>query len=195
MILLPFDSWEVKKTKKKGRGIFAKKDIPAGTIIGDYLGKVIHPRDAVVDEENFYLMYYHDRAVVVPDLQKQGVHLLNHACTPNTFLYIYKGHTLAFALREISSGEELNISYLLAPLDKFCQPCKHECDCGGLQCLGTMHLSKDIYERWRRLTDAQSKETKRERIRYGRDLPKLSSYPNKISIDYIKKINALFNLN
>src|ERR1035437_4421969 len=121
MILLANDYWEIRKTIKKGRGIFTKKDIPKGAIIGDYIGKVIHPRDAVVDEENFYLMYYHDYAVIAPDLEKPGIHLLNHSCVPNVWLSIYQGHTLAFALDKIPKGEELTIPYLLSPKDEFCK--------------------------------------------------------------------------
>ena len=64
----------VKETREKGRGIFAKKAIEKGMIIGDYLGKIIHPRDAEINDENFYLMYYHDEAVIVPDLNQPGVH-------------------------------------------------------------------------------------------------------------------------
>ena len=192
MILLPEKYWEIKNTKDKGRGLFAKKDISKSTIIGDYIGKVIHPRDAIVDEENFYLMYYHDTAAIVPDLQKPGVHLLNHACVPNCMFYVYKGHTLAFALRKISKGEELTIPYLLAPRDKFCEPCLHVCRCENLLCLGTMHLSKDKYDKWRKFSSAQAKETKRERVRYGKDLPRLASYPEKISGGYIRRINGLF---
>src|ERR1035437_4362700 len=139
MILLLDKYWEIKNTKNKGRGIFAKIDIPQGLIIGDYIGKVIHPKDAVVDEENFYLMYYHDTAAISPDLKQPGIHLLNHSCVPNAWLYIYKGHTLAFALKKISKGEELTIPYLLSPIDEFCAPCLHVCKCGDLQCTGTMH--------------------------------------------------------
>ena len=102
MILLASDYWEVRATPTKGQGLFAKKAIAKGTIIGDYLGIILHPRDAIVDENNFYLMYYHDRAAIAPDLTKPGVHLLNHSCRPNSAFYIYKGHTLAFALRQIS---------------------------------------------------------------------------------------------
>ena len=194
MILLANDYWEIRKTIKKGRGIFTKKDIPKGAIIGDYIGKVIHPRDAVVDEENFYLMYYHDYAVIAPDLEKPGIHLLNHSCVPNVWLYIYKGHTLAFALDKIPKGEELTIPYLLSPKDEFCKPCLHVCECGHLQCSKTMHLSKENYDKWRKFNDKWAKETKRERVRYGKELPLLSTYPEKISGDYIKGVNQLFKL-
>ena len=41
MFLLSEDYLQIRKTKKKGFGVFAKKRIKAGTVIGDYLGKVI----------------------------------------------------------------------------------------------------------------------------------------------------------
>jgi hypothetical protein len=192
MILLSSEYWEIRNTKRKGRGLFAKKDISKGSVIGDYIGKIIHPLDAVVDEENFYLMYYHNRAVISPDLRKPGVHLLNHSCVPNAWLYTYKGHTLAFALKKIFKGEELTIPYLLSPKDKFCEPCLHICKCGNLQCSGTMHLSKERYDKWKEFNEKWARKTKRERIRYGKILPRLLSYPKTISNDYINGINQLF---
>jgi hypothetical protein len=192
MILLGQKYWEIKETINKGRGLFAKKAIPKGTIIGDYLGKVIHPKDAVVDEENFYLMYYHDTAAISPDLEQPGVHLLNHSCIPNAWLYIYKGHTLAFALKKILKGEELTIPYLLSPKDEFCKPCLHICECGQFECTKTMHLSKEKYSQWRKFNDKWANTTKREKVKVGQDLPQLLSYPKTISKDYIKGVNQLF---
>lgn len=193
MMLIPDKYWEIRNTKNKGRGIFAKRNISKGKIIGDYIGKFLHPENAIVDEENFYLMYYNNHAVISPDLKKPGVHLLNHSCIPNTFIYIYKGHTLAFALDDILKGEELTIPYLLSPKDEFCSPCLHICECGNFSCTGTMHLSKEIYSKWRKFNDLQAKETKKEKVRFGNDLPMLSMYPKKISEDYINRINKLFS--
>jgi hypothetical protein len=193
MIILANDYWEVGNTKQKGRGIFAKKTIKKGKIIGDYLGKIIHPRDAVVDEENFYLMYYHDRAVITPDLSKPGIHLLNHACNPNAFLYTYKGHTLVFALKKIPKNEEITIPYLLSPKDGFCKPCLHNCECGDLRCTGTMHLLKDKYDKWREINGKWANKTKKMRISYGKSLPLLKCYPKVIPIDYINTATQLFN--
>jgi SET domain-containing protein len=192
MILLKDDTWEVRNTKRKGRGIFTKKRIMKGTVIGDYLGKVIHPRDAVVDEENLYLMYYHDKAAIVPDLNKSGIHLLNHSCVPNAFLYTHMGHTLAFALRQIEKNEELTIPYLLSPQDEFCNPCLHICECGNLQCTGTMHLSKNTFEKWRVFNNKWAKKTKRKRISYEKELAMLDIYPKAIPTDYIDGVNRLF---
>jgi hypothetical protein len=183
MILLVEDYWEVKKAAHKGRGVFAKKDIAGGSVIGDYVGKVIKTAEDDTHEgtNGLYLMYYHDRASIYPtDINASGVHLINNSCEPNCWMYIYKGHTLFFATRHIFKGEELTVPYLLSPLDKFCDPCTHACRCEGSICTGTMHMSENRFEKWSAFNDAQAKETKRKRIRYGHILPQLSSYPDSI---------------
>lgn len=192
MLFLPESSWEIRSVPNKGRGIIAKQRINQGTIIGDYIGTILHPRDAVIDQENFYLMSYHDTAAISPDRDKPGVHLLNHACIPNCSFYIYKGHTLPFALRTIASGEELTINYFLAPKTDFCTPCLHVCRCQQKMCTKTMHLEEEMYTRWRAIHEKQAKETKRERIRYGKTLKLLDEYPT-IPEAYIQKVTLLFS--
>jgi hypothetical protein len=151
-------------------------------VIGDYLGKVIRPQDedALDNEGHFYLMYYHDYASIYPDLSKPGVHLVNHSCTPNTWMYTYYGHTLYFALRKIFPGEEITISYQLSEQDKDCNPCTHICECGAVICFQTMHLSKKRYAEWAEFHDSEEKKTKRQRVRFDHDLPPLKSYPDSI---------------
>jgi len=183
MILLPHNSWEIKTTQKKGRGIFATKDITPGTVIGDYIGQVLRTAevDTVEKEEGLYLMYYHDYASLYPtDINQPGIHLANHSCAPNCWMYIYKGHTLFFSLRHIFKGEELTISYLLPP-DPFCNPCQHRCHCESKQCVGTMHLHEDQFLRWQAFSQTQAKQTKRKRIYYGKELAKLSDYTTSIA--------------
>ena len=181
MVLLSNQYWEIKETKNKGGGLFAKKAISPGVIIGDYVGKVLRTKEVDIDnKENLYLMYYHDQASIYPDLQKPGIHLLNHSCSPNSWLYIYRGHTLAFTLRQIFAGEELTISYLLAPCDEFCKSCNHVCKCESMVCRKTMHLSLEKYKKWRIFQEAKAKKDKREKIRYGKELPQLSRYPKTI---------------
>lgn len=182
MLFLPQDTWEIRDTSLKGRGVFAKKDIPAGTVIGDYVGRVIKTAEEnTIEEENgFYLMYYHDYASIYPtDIAAPGVHLINHSCAPNCWMYVYHGHTLFFAVRKIFAGEELLISYLLNP-DKKCIPCTHVCNCEYPNCTHTMHMEEDLHEKWSKVNNAQEKATKRMRIRYGKELPLLSSYPTSV---------------
>lgn len=186
MILLDQSYWEIKTTKEKGRGLFAKKGIAPGTIVGDYIGKVIKTAEEDTSEKNgLYLMYYHDYASIYPeDLEKTGAHLLNHSCTPNCWVYTYKGHTLFFALRKIHPGEELTISYMLSP-NEFCKPCTHECSCESAFCQKTMHLSEKQFKDWNTFHDDQAKQSKRAPIRYGKVLPQLKAYPKTIADDPI----------
>ncbi len=184
MILFPQDFWEIKTTKYKGQGIYAKKDIPSGVVIGDYIGKVIKTAtdDTAEGDTGLYLMYYHDYASIYPsDIKKPGVHLINHSCVPNSWMYIYYGHTLFFTLRKIFKGEELTISYLLSPKDEYCNPCNHACLCGEKICSKTMHLSKEQFDNWRAFVEKHKSATKRKRITYGKVLKKLKSYPQKIA--------------
>ncbi len=179
MFLLTDDYWQIKKTKEKGYGVCAKKQIKSGTIIGDYLGKVIKTAeyDLASDKKGLYLMYFTDTACIYPNLKKPGPHLLNHSCTPNCWIYTYQGHTLFFALRDINSGEELTISYLLCPLDETCKPCTHDCKCKSKSCTGTMHLTQNKYEKWQRFQNLEKKKTKTAKFIFGKNLQKLTSYP------------------
>lgn len=183
MILLPQKSWGVKPTKTKGLGLFTKRVIKPGTIIGDYLGKVLRNRelDINIDPANFYLMYYHNNASIFPDLEIHGIHNINHSCTPNIALFIFQGHTLFFALRHIFPGEELTVSYMLSPQDEHCNPCPHICNCGSKVCKENMHLSKESYDLWQEFQKEMAKKDKRKRISYNSSLSKLTNYPKIIS--------------
>ncbi len=182
MFLLKKDYWQIKKTKEKGYGVFAKKEINTGTIIGDYLGKVIKTADYDPDNDKngLYLTYLTDQASVYPNLNKPDVHLLNHSCTPNCWIYTYYGHTLFFALRKIEPKEELTISYLLSPKSKNCNPCLHTCRCGSKFCTGTMHLSEDKYKKWQKFQNEEKRKTKTAKFIFGKNLPRLISYPRTI---------------
>ena len=182
MILLSDNAWEIRYTPQKGRGIFATQAIAPGTIISDYLGRVIKTAEEDTREKTLglYLMYYHDYASIYPvDIASPGAHLLNHSCTPNAWITIYKGHTLFFALRKIFAGEEITISYLLPPTTT-CQTCTHVCSCESMFCTGTMHLSPERFQQWNAFSEIQAMQTKRARIRYGQTLAQLTDYPKSI---------------
>lgn len=182
MFLLPEGSFEIRDVPGLGRGVFATKEIEPGKVIGDYIGMVVHPKDEDKVEKgaHFYLMYYHDYASIYPDLRKPGIHLINHSCAPNSWMYTYRGHTLYFAIRRILKGEQITVSYQLSPLDKYCAPCTHLCTCGSVLCFQTMHMSDKRYNAWHNFQEAEEKKTARERIRYNEPLPVLDSYPESI---------------
>lgn len=190
MFLLKKGDWEIKKTKEKGWGVFSKTEIAAGTVIADYLGRVIKTAeyDLKQDKKGLYLMHYTDYASIYPDLSRPGPHLINHSCTPNCWIYVYRGHTLFFALKNINPGEEFTIAYLLGPDDGSCNPCAHVCKCDSIKCTGSMHLSKDKYERWQQFQNTEKKKTKVAKFIFNKNLPVLSSYPKTVSYNPIYTI-------
>lgn len=183
MFLLPDDYWEVRNTPKKGRGVFAKKNIEGGTVIGDYLGRILKDDDPEKENEGFYEMSYTDDTSIWPNINSNGIHLINNSCTPNCFMYSYKDHMLYFALRKIFAGEELTVSYCLSPIDNDCSPCHHTCHCGSEFCTGSMHLTKEHYDRWKAFDDSCRKDLVIPPFSFGDELPKLTSYPKTIEDD------------
>lgn len=176
MFLIP--EVEVKVTKRQGRGIFATADIPAGTVIGDYLGMIVRPEDEGTEGEHFYSMYYSDKATIEPDADLPGIHLLNHSCVANCGMYTYKRRCLYGALRKIHKGEELTIHYALpAPNEEDCDPCEHECHCGAPLCTGTMHLADEYYQKWVKYVEKGETGPEIPESGYNKPLPPLEKYP------------------
>ena len=125
-------------------------------------------------------MYFTDECAIFPDLKKPGPHLVNHSCNPSCQFYIYKWHTLFFALKTIQPGEELTITYTLGPKEE-CINCTHECKCGSKNCTGTMHLTRYQYKKWRKYQDTLLQGEKKPKVVFGQNLPKLKSYPKTIT--------------
>jgi hypothetical protein len=150
MFFISKSYYKIKKTRDKGRGIFAKKEIKAKTIIGEYTGEKIEIEkyDLEKDKEGLYLMFLDDKYAIYPDLKLEDIHLINHSCEPNCWILNSNGKVYFFTLRDIKIGEELTISYLLPPKDKTCDPCNHECKCKSKKCTGTMHLSQTRFKKW-----------------------------------------------
>ncbi len=172
----------VKKTKDRGRGVFATRDIVAGTVIGDYLGKIIRPEEKNEQERGLYTMWYSDIALIEADPKQVGIHLINHSCLPNCGIYGLKRHRLYFALRRIFSGEELTVDYWEEPQDKTCNPCTHECRCGTEFCRGTMHLTQEKERTVDRYIARLDKGTsKKVPVPYGQLLPLLQQYPDSVA--------------
>jgi hypothetical protein len=197
MFLLPKDTWEMhtrtftdNDKTKRNRGIFAKKDIAAGSIIGDYIGLIIPEKeeDDYEDGTEMYLMYYDEGVTIFPNPEQPGIHVLNHSCEPNSWMYTYKGHTLYFALRKIFKGEELTVSYQLSPLEDDCEPCIHTCHCHTPSCTGTMHMEQKKYDIWRAFDDAETEKTKTAPAPVKQQLSLLDQYPEEIKDDPVYKL-------
>jgi SET domain-containing protein len=154
MFFLPQNFWEIRNTGKKGRGVFCLNEIKAKTIIGEYTGiKIkIEEYDLEKDKDGLYLMFLNDKYAIYPDLEIDDIHLINHSCNPNCWIFNTGKHIYFFALRDIKIGEELTVSYLLPPIGE-CKPCNHNCFCESDNCSGTMHQTENQYNRWQKFQE------------------------------------------
>jgi uncharacterized protein len=183
MFLLSNDYIEIKNTPDRGRGIFAKKVIEPGTLIGDYLGKIIDRKAAVASDtlDHHYHMHLIAGFYVIGDKNEDGIHILNHSCTPNCGSDDLEGHAIYYAVRKILPGEELTIDYLLGQPDDTCNPCHHGCHCGSRLCRGTWHSADD------HAPAPQSKNYKKELKdiggQFGKKLKPLAAYPKAFPDD------------
>lgn len=180
MFLIPRDYYEIRKTRNKGYGVFAKRNIEAGTVIGDYLGILISEKEEAEYEKKYglYGRYFDEHFTIFPkNPDGKGIHKINHSCAPNCEVFSYQNHILHFSLRKIFKGEELTIDYALDkpdPTDFTTYPCH----CNSIFCRGTLHASDHLGVRWENTGKNRGKN--RLPVRKGAELTPLPAYPKKI---------------
>ncbi len=193
MFLLSSDSYVVKNVPKKGRGVFANRDIPAGSVIGDYIGLIVTDDVALKKESennnDIYAMNYHNNLCIFPrDHKEIGIHLLNHSCSANCETIEYFGHKIFFTLRRVLKGEELTIDYSFSPGYVNEKDFVYPCFCGSSSCRGTMYASNDKLDVYYSFCKKESKGQKFKWLKSGEKLFPLEKYPKEI------KDNKVFNL-
>jgi len=210
MFLIDRSSYEIRAIGRKGKGVFARREIPAGTIVGDYLGRIVSDKEAARLEKKLGGHYYsfeyigRNKSIFPVDCQAPGVHLINHSCAPNCATTDIKGHNVYYALRHIFKGEELTVDYEFDPeSDGGPAPCF----CDSPFCRGTMHarMKKPTIARKSALGHKQKKKGgfqdkpgKYQVVPIGEFLPPLAKYPANIpdSVQRNGQVNDLYaNLN
>lgn len=148
------DSWHVvQRSTLHGNGVFAARDIPAGTRILSYAGKRITPQEAdaihpVNPDDPFHTFFFALSSGMVIDGGRRGndARWINHACAPNCQAEENaKGTKVRIvALRDIAKGEELFYDYGLVLDGRLTKSLKaqYRCLCGAATCRGTMLAPK-----------------------------------------------------
>lgn len=135
----------IKNSKIHYRGVFAKKNIPKGTQIIEYVGEKITKKEAdrraekQLDKSKNHSV---DGGVYIFELNKKydidgnvswnPARYINHSCNPNCETESDEESIWIVALRDIKKGEELsyNYGYDLSNYEE------HPCLCGSKNCVG-----------------------------------------------------------
>ncbi len=159
-----------KKSKIHNNGIFAKKDIPKGARIIEYVGEKVTKaesdkradRDLDNHSENsdngaVYIFELNKRYDIDGNVPYNTAKYINHSCDPNCEVDIIKGHIWIIALRDIKKGEELSYNYNYDFEDYQDHPCR----CGTSRCIGYI-VDEDHWPKVRRSL-AQKKAAKKSK--------------------------------
>ena len=108
--------YKIKKSNIDNRGLYAAKNIKAGTIVIHYKGKLITKKETEKNpkydnDKAIYLFNLNSRYDLDGDFANNTARLINHSCSPNCEVD-GKGLKLwIYALKDIKKGEELSYDY------------------------------------------------------------------------------------
>lgn len=139
----------VRKSTLHGNGVFAARDIPAGTRIIDYGGRRITSEQAdamhpVNPDDPFHTFFFSLSSGKIIDGGNRGTDArwINHSCAPNCETQENTAGTRVhiMALRDIKAGEELFYDYGLIMDGKITKKLQkqYQCLCGNAECRSTM---------------------------------------------------------
>jgi SET domain-containing protein len=130
--------YKVKKSNIDNKGLYAARNIKAGTKIIYYKGKIITKKETEKNpnfdnEKAIYLFNLNNRYDLDGDFNYNTARLINHSCNPNCEV-AGKGLKLwIFALRDINKNEELSYDYGFGYDENYKD---YVCKCGAKNCCG-----------------------------------------------------------
>lgn len=144
-----------------GYGIYARKDIPKGARVIEYVGERVTHRESEkrADRDIFasqadaehgavYIFVLNKRYDIDGNVSYNTAKYINHSCDPNCETEIIRGKIWIIALRDIPKGEELSYNYGY-DLDDWE---KHPCLCQTDKCMGYI-ASEELWPRLRKLIE------------------------------------------
>lgn len=161
--------WVVRRSSIHQRGVFARRDIPAGVKVIEYVGEKITKAES--ERRGLELMEKASKtggaAVYIFTLNKKydldggkpwnSARLINHSCDPNCEAFITGGRIWIYSKRDIKKGEELSFNYGF-DMETWKD---HPCRCGSEKCVGYI-LDEQYWPRLRRTLKAM--ETRKKKI-------------------------------
>ena len=119
-----------------GQGAFAAVSIPARLKIGEIRGQSISVREARIRatrSERIMIVELSDQRAIDFSQSADPMRYTNHSCRPNARLCIRQGRVEFYALRGITSGEEITVDY-----GETHHEGKLRCRCGVAGCRGAL---------------------------------------------------------
>lgn len=143
-----------RRSRIHGNGVFAAADIPAGTTLIEYRGKLLTHAQAdrrypgTADSGHTFLFTLNDRYVIDANEDGNIARWINHSCEPNCQSSLEedpdgdprKDRVMIETVRDVRAGEELCYDYGITLEERHTPRLKAiwACRCGSPRCTGTM---------------------------------------------------------
>ncbi|MEM1441375.1 MAG: SET domain-containing protein-lysine N-methyltransferase [Verrucomicrobiota bacterium] len=161
---------EVRRSGVHGRGLFAKKAIPKGTYVIEYVGERIGKdesnergwaqmdRARETGDAAVYIFTLDDDWDIDGNVPENAARLMNHSCKPNCEAFIEEDAIWIAALNDIPKNAELFFNYGF-DLENYED---HPCGCGAENCIGFI-AGEDYWPSLRRKLAAKKAWKKRRK--------------------------------
>jgi SET domain-containing protein len=140
--------YSVRRSAIHGRGVFASRTIPKGTVIIEYRGQRTSWEAASERQDNdpsdpqhTFIFATSDGRVIDASRRGNAARWINHSCAPNCYAFEdADGRVFIEARRTIRVGDELTYDYQLELDERVTARLRAEyaCHCGAKRCRGTL---------------------------------------------------------
>lgn len=123
-----------RRSRIHGTGGFARRDIPAGTRLIEYVGEKVTKAESLrrCEANNEYIFTVDDEHDLDGNVSWNPARFINHSCAPNCEAEWDDSRIWIVTLRDIAAGEELSFNYGY-DLEDYRE---HPCRCGSPACVG-----------------------------------------------------------
>ncbi len=130
-----------------GTGGFAKRDIPKGARLIEYVGEKISKAESLrrCEGNNEYIFTLADQQDLDGNVEWNPARFINHSCAPNCDAELAEGQIWIVAQRDLRAGEELTFNYGYDLVDYK----EHPCCCGSAECAGYI-VAEEFFEHLRK---------------------------------------------
>jgi len=137
---------EVRQSAIHGTGGYARRDIPAGTRVIEYVGESISKEESSrrCEAGNEFIFTIDENWDLDGKVAWNPARFINHSCAPNCEAEWDERRIFINALRDIKRGEELTFNYNY-DLEDYRE---HPCRCGTAACVGFI-VAEEFFEQVR----------------------------------------------
>jgi len=157
-----------------GKGVFSRKEIPAGKRLIKYKGERVSHKEGIKRcKESMrkarknsayggvYIFEINDNYSIDGDVEDNHAKYINHSCDPNCDVDIESEDIWVYSKREIKKGEELSFEYGFDMEGEYFNFKENPCKCGAKNCPGYIVNSED----WPKLRKYLEKEKQKPKTK------------------------------